>query len=342
MVKYIQCPDRIVDPAVVPDQHGARPAISQMVQKTNVSNSNIQKQLLAENEQKSKIKSQEWAKVISDKKLLITIIFGQCNDATRTKSALSTNYETNCDAGNLINFLTRLQTVCYESNDPGLSYKPYKMDVAMKSLPNFSNSKPNDPYAFKEELKIKFGAVSAIVRKFLNGTGVLEHLLKAETSPQGLGDYCTMNVVDRLVWEEKADALNKAMFLLMNSKNDNAKKNLRLAYSQGNKLAYPLNVESTARYVSLMYNIKSANNACNKKGDKNGMKGDEPKSKDKDNCNTSTAGAQVGETATPQDSNTLSDGSSIGAHVSKVAKPNTRLTQSVQDMLATNAINNPI
>ena len=58
------------------------------------------------------------------------------------------------------------------------------MVVAVKSLHNFSNSKPNDPHAFKGELKIKFGALSAIVGKFPNGTGVLEHLLKAETPSQ--------------------------------------------------------------------------------------------------------------------------------------------------------------
>ena len=58
-----------------------------------------------------------------------------------------------------------------------------------------------------------------------------------------------------------------------------------------------------------------------KKGDKNKKKGDEPKSEDKDNNNTGTAGAHVGETRMPQDSNAPSNGSSIGAHVSEVAKP---------------------
>ena len=71
-----------------------------------------------------------------------------------------------------------------------------------------------------------------------------------------------MDVADQLVWEEKVDALNKAMLLLMNSKNNNAKKDLCLAYSQGNKLAYSLNVESIAR----VYNIKSVNNPYNKRG----------------------------------------------------------------------------
>ena len=43
----------------------------------------------------------------------MTIIFGQCDNATRTEIALGANYETNCEDGELINFLTRLQTVCY-------------------------------------------------------------------------------------------------------------------------------------------------------------------------------------------------------------------------------------
>ena len=92
------------------------------------------------------------------------------------------------------------------------------MVVAVKSLHNFSNLKPNDPRAFKEELKIKCGAELAIVGKFLNRTGVLEHLLKVETLPQNWGHCCAMPAADKLVWEEKADALNKAMLLLMNLK----------------------------------------------------------------------------------------------------------------------------
>ena len=116
-----------------------------MIQKIHVFNANLQKHLLAKHKQKSKIKSQEWSKLVADKKLLITIVFGQCDDATRTEIALSANYKTDRDAGNLINFLTRLRTVCYKSDNGGLSYKPYKMVVAVKSLHNFSNSKLMTP-----------------------------------------------------------------------------------------------------------------------------------------------------------------------------------------------------
>ena len=79
-----------------------------------------------------------------------------------------------------------------------------------------------------------------------------------------------------------------------------------------------------------------------KRGVKNGKKGDELKSEDKDNNNTGTAGTHVGESTMPQDLNAPSDGSRIGAHVSKVNEPNTRPTQSVKEILATHAINDPI
>ena len=90
-----------------------------------------------------------------------------------TELAFGTNYVTNCDAGNLINFLQKLIFTCYESNDGSLSHKPYKIAIAVKSLHNYSNTKPNNPYGFKEELKIKEEATLVIVGKFPNRTGVI-------------------------------------------------------------------------------------------------------------------------------------------------------------------------
>ena len=104
------------------------------------------------------------------------------------------------------------------------------MVVALKSLHKFSYSNPKDPHAFKEEPKIKYSAVSTITGRFPGGTGLLEELLKAESLPLDCGAYCAMLAPKHLAWEDKAEALNKAMLLLLNLKNDNAKKNLRLAY----------------------------------------------------------------------------------------------------------------
>ena len=144
-----------------------------MVAKTHVFNANLQRQLLSEYNIKSKINSQKWAKLTADKKALTTIICGQCNDTPITELALGTNYEADCDAGNLINFLQRLNIISYECNDDGLSHKPYKIAVAVKLLHNYSNPKSTNPHGFKEDRKVKYETTLAIVGKFLNGTGVM-------------------------------------------------------------------------------------------------------------------------------------------------------------------------
>ena len=119
---------------------------------------------------------------------------------------------------------------------------------------------------FKEELKIKYDAVLAVVGKFPNGTGPMLELLAAEVPVLAWVDYCAIAVADQEIWEAKGDSSTKAMLLLMNSKNDAAKKDLRLSYSQGNKKAYPETVEVMARYLLTQYNNKVSNNPHDKKG----------------------------------------------------------------------------
>ena len=77
-----------------------------------------------------------------------------------------------------------------------------------------------------------------MVGKFPNRTGPMIELLKAETPPLGWTNYCAMNVTNQAIWEERGDASTKAILLLLNSKNNNAKRDLHLSYSQGNKSAY--------------------------------------------------------------------------------------------------------
>ena len=67
---------------------------------------------------------------------------------------------------------------------------------------NFSNNKPYDPHGFKEEIKIKFNAVKAVVEKFPNGTGAMMELLKAEVPALDWAAYCAMSVAQQLVWEK--------------------------------------------------------------------------------------------------------------------------------------------
>ena len=115
---------------------------------------------------------------------------------------------------------------------------------------NFSSAKPNDPHWFKEELKIKYDAVLAVVGKFPNGTRPMLELLFAEVPALDWDDYCAMDVPDQETWEAKGDASTKAILLLMNSKNDAARKDLRLLYSQGNKTAYLVIAKAIGRYLS--------------------------------------------------------------------------------------------
>ena len=208
---------------------------------------------------------------------------------------------------------------------------------------NFSNAKPNDPHGFKEELKIKYDAVLAVVGKFLNGTGPMLELFAAEVPALDWATYCAMDVVDQETWEAKGDASTKAMLLSMNSKNDAAKKDLRLAYSQGNKSAYPVTAKAMARYLSTQYNNKVPNNQRDKRGDRNTKKGDDSKSKDSDTTTTGTTSAHdVGEVTTPQDLNAHSKGASIGAHVSEIPQPAFRPAQSVEELLAAHPVNDAI
>ena len=47
----------------------------------------------------------------------MTVIYGQCDDATRTKIALGDDYKVICANAELIKFLTIVQAVCYGSDN---------------------------------------------------------------------------------------------------------------------------------------------------------------------------------------------------------------------------------
>ena len=136
---------------------------------------------------------------------------------------------------------------------------------------------------------------------------------------------------NRLVWEQRADALNQAMIYEMNSKNETAKKDLRLAYSQGNHTASPPDIEVAARYLSTQYpNIKPANQRKGNKGNK--RTGDDTKSEDKDSNTDGTASVHVGDTTPPEESTASSGGASLGAHVLEANEQSSRPTRSVEEI----------
>ena len=79
--------------------------------------------------------------------------------------------------------------------------------------------------------------------------------------------YCGLTSKEQLVWEERGDELNKSMLYLMNSKKKHAKKDLVLAYSQGNLMGYSPSIKGMATCLFAQYH----NNKLAKK--RNGKKG---------------------------------------------------------------------
>ena len=201
------------------------------------------------------------------KKSLMIIIYRQCNDATRTKIALRTTYEVDRQDRNITKFLKQVRTVCFGNIKDGLSFRPYKQAIAVKLMKNYSNNKLHDLHDFKVEVKIKYYAVKAMGEKFPNGTGSMIECLGPEIPALDWVTYCAMPPVDQLVWEERGDDLTKSMLFLMNSKNDNTKKKLRLTYYQENITAYPTTIKEMTRYMSTQYpNKNSAHQHEGKRG----------------------------------------------------------------------------
>ena len=54
----------------------------------------------------------------------MTILFGQCDEATQTEIALGDNYTEDCNEGRLLAIIERLRAIYFGSDDGGLSYAP--------------------------------------------------------------------------------------------------------------------------------------------------------------------------------------------------------------------------
>ena len=128
--------------------------------------------------------------------------------------------------------------------------------------------------------------------------------------------------------EQRTNELNQSMLYLINSKNELAKKELHLAYSQGNNDNYPPNIKPMARYLSSQYsNNKPAHQHRGKKEDK--KKGDDSKSENKDSNTGGTAVAHVEDTTTTEEYTASSRGSSRGDHVLEINQESSRPSRTV-------------
>ena len=126
-----------VSPEADAEPGGSPPVLFRTMEQTHVTDKNLQKELLSEYERNSKNKSQEYSKFLANKKSLITVLFGQYDEATQTKIALGANYTEDRDARRLLAFIERMRTICFGGDDGDLSYGPYKQVVAIKSLDTY-------------------------------------------------------------------------------------------------------------------------------------------------------------------------------------------------------------
>ena len=61
---------------------------------------------------------------------------------------------------------------------------------------------------------------------------------------------CALSADDWFKWERRANALTQGIIYIMNSKDEIAKKDLQLAYSQENHTAYPTDIKMAAWYLT--------------------------------------------------------------------------------------------
>ena len=73
-----------------------------MVEDPPIFNPNLQEQSWINYDQELKVKLQKWNKFITNKQSVMTIIFNQCDEATRAEIALGSSYEDNLEAEELI------------------------------------------------------------------------------------------------------------------------------------------------------------------------------------------------------------------------------------------------
>ena len=101
-----------------PMQHPMkRPVRYKTMEQTQLTDANIQKELLWEYKQNSKNKSQEYTKFLADKKSLIKTLFGQCDKSIQTKITLRANYTEDRDAWRLLAYIEGMRTVRFDSDD---------------------------------------------------------------------------------------------------------------------------------------------------------------------------------------------------------------------------------
>ena len=149
-----------------------------------------------------------------------------------------------------------------------------------------------------------------------------------------LFDNYALPAEGQLVWELRADALNQSIIYLMNSKNEIAKKDLQLTFHKGT--TPHIQQIQKRQLITCQHNITTTSLVINAKTNKE--KGNDPKSEDKDNTTSDTAGTHVEDTEKNEDITAPSGGASLGAHVSETSQATSRPLRTVEGILGAHPI----
>ena len=233
-------------------------------------------------------------------------------------------------------------------------YQPFKVVSALKSLNLCLSQDVTNVHYFKKELKVKYEATKAISGKFPFGTAILEHVLVHDptngAATNTLATFYKMTPDVQAPWERLYDDLALAMLFLNNSRNDEAKKELRRSYANGNPSAYQITLEKMARLLSSQYPMTKGQNKnrtrTNNDGGRTKGKGSDTDST-KDDSGNLLAGAHTTDgaenTSSMKSAPKSTQSSTVGAHISDSEEYDRPApSRSVQELLASHPINDPI
>ena len=309
-----------------------------------------QKMVLGKHERKVRELEKKWNKCQEDKKLVLAMIWGQLDDDTQAQMILVASYAQARKDGDIVTFLESLRDICNGSDDGGLSYQPFKAVVAIKGVCNFTNPDVSNPHLYKKELRIKYEAMKAICGNFPFGTETLVFVMKNFAAAGGnqnatLDDFYSMGPKERAKWERINDDLVLAMLFLNNSRNDEAKTQLRRSFANGNKSAYQVTLEKMARLLSSQYPMTKGQLKKNTSHDGNRSRrkgGDADSNRDEATSGTPLAGAHTADEADTTNTSKSTPANTAGAHISDSEECDpSASSRSVQQLLATYAADDP-
>ena len=342
--------DSDLDPIMVDETVEVVRQVPVLGQKWVITDETEQKIVMGKYERAVRELEKKWHRCKDDKKLVMDMMWGQLDDDTQAQMELVPSYAKVRKDGDIVAFLKLLRDICNGSDDGGLSYHPFKVVAAIKALCNYTNSDVRNPHLYKKELKTKYHATKAICGDFPLGTKILLHVLQTPALGGNLRN--TLSVYHgwtpdvQANWIRRYDDLALAMLFLNNSKNEDAKKELRRSFANGNKSAYQDTLEKMARLLSSQYPMTKGQNKKNTPNDGGKTKrkgGGNDANRDEENSGTPLAGAHtIDDDNAKKTTSSSTSANTAGAHISdsEECDPPTS-SRSVQQLLASHPVDSP-